>query len=49
MGSFGGYYAGEKKKKKKTIVAARAKQAMRQGTYVPPKVEIIGKGKDKSW
>lgn len=47
MGSFGGFYSGEKKKKKKDFLE---KQAMHiPKVYVPPKVEIIGKGKKNKW
>ncbi len=49
MGSFGGFYAGEKKKKKKAELAKDRMQQINQQSYVPPKVEIIGKGKKKSF
>lgn len=43
MGSFSGYYSGEKKKKKKEVLEKQAAKITR--VWIPPKIEIIGKGK----
>ncbi len=43
MGNFGGFYKGEKRKKKKEYLEKEAGKIVR--IYVPPKVEIVGKGK----
>ena len=45
MGSFGGFYSGEKRKKKKAVLEKQASQITR--VWTPPKVQIIGKGKNK--
>lgn len=45
MGSFGGFYKGEKKKIKKEAMEKKAEHMAR--AVVAPRVEIIGKGKDK--
>lgn len=45
MGSFGGFYKGEKKKVKKEVMERKAEHMVR--AQVAPRVEIIGRGKDK--
>ncbi len=45
MGSFGGFYKGEKKKMKKEAMEKKAEHIVR--VQVAPRVEIIGRGKDK--
>jgi len=46
--SFGGFYKGEKKKPKKHVLEKKA-QKLTTDTWVPPQIEIIGKGKKKEW
>ena len=48
MGSFGGFYKGEKKKVKKTNLEKKAQKQLSGGSWAPPVVEIIKKGK-KEW
>mgnify|MGYP001572807970 FL=1 len=48
MGSFGGFYKGEKKKQKKTNLEKKAQKQLLGGSWQPPVVEIIKKGK-KEW
>lgn len=51
MGAYGGFYKGDKKKlKKATLEKKAAKQmgAAAGGSWQPPQVEIIKKGK-KEW
>ncbi len=45
MGSFGGFYKGEKRKIKKEVMEKKAEHMAR--VVVAPRVEIIGRGKDK--
>lgn len=45
MGTFGGFYKGEKKKMKRDAMEKKAEHMPR--VQAAPRVEIIGKGKDK--
>ena len=45
MGGFGSFYKGEKKKMKREILERRAERIPK--AQITPRVEIIGKGKDK--
>ncbi len=45
MGSFSGYYKGEKKKMKREVMEKKAEHMPK--AQFTPRVEIIGKGKDK--
>ncbi|KKS41389.1 MAG: hypothetical protein UV61_C0008G0136 [Candidatus Gottesmanbacteria bacterium GW2011_GWB1_43_11] len=47
--SFGGFYKGEKKKAKKETLAKKAQQLTGSTGFTLPQVEIVGKGKKKSW
>lgn len=48
MGSFGGFYKGEKKKQKKSTLEKKGQKQLSGGSWQPPVVEIIKKGK-KEW
>ena len=48
MGSFGGFYKGQKKKQKKSTLVKGAQKQLSGGSWLPPVVEIIKKGK-KEW
>jgi len=48
MGVYGGFYKGDKKKLKKTQLEKKAEKQFGSSSWIPPKVEIIKKGK-KEW